>query len=558
MTIPVLDLVNFESDIAEGCEYVLTSPRSLQACAKLEIKPIQLLKVTLTDVLNENPSFSIREARERLMEENEARNDLLQKCQILRNSIISGRSVATKSVAKKPRKSESLPGLNKLNGLTGLKRIESDRILPNPPSPNRSISSPLVGINQFESKQTKLKGHLKSNSVPPSLYSSPLSRRPGSIRKLTQNDKLVNSLLRKYSDRKREIKEARQQWLKWEEEKICRQKKKVQRQKMIQEKTAKVRDEFNISIGEMVAAKEIFEDKIREEKLAKLDEKMKKAEINAKEQKAEREARIKENAQLEEAKMERQKQRLDLKEKQNLRKEKEIEINLNKKLSKAQKQRKIKQLREAEALQRRNSQSRRHFENNYLEVSAKKESENRKKEIELNQKLNQAKLNNQLLMEQRSESLRIQAERKKSQIFEVQNARDILIKQQQDRIQLEMIKNNKQEQAAIAGLEKLRQQRLEQAKEKHEYERQRAQINLEKSKIDQENEKLLLEQNINKKTKRTEQLRRDREKTILISKCRAKKEGTRRELIKKDLETFDERARKAEMFANMIVPNNNL
>ena len=47
MPIPILDLDNFESDIAEGCEYVLTSPRSLQACSKLKLKPVQLLKVKL-------------------------------------------------------------------------------------------------------------------------------------------------------------------------------------------------------------------------------------------------------------------------------------------------------------------------------------------------------------------------------------------------------------------------------------------------------------------------------------------------------------------------------
>ena len=39
---------------------------------------------------------------------------------------------------------------------------------------------------------------------------------------------------------------------------------------------------------------------------------------------------------------------------------------------------------------------------------------------------------------------------------------------------------------------------------------------------------------------------------MLISKTRAKREGIRRELIKKDLETFDERARRAEVFAHMI------
>merc|ERR1712113_1109538 len=93
MTIPVLDLVNFETDIAEGCEYVLTSPRSLQACARLNIKPIQLLKVTLSDILNENPSLSIRDAREQLMEENEHRDDLLQKCILARNSLLSGKPI---------------------------------------------------------------------------------------------------------------------------------------------------------------------------------------------------------------------------------------------------------------------------------------------------------------------------------------------------------------------------------------------------------------------------------------------------------------------------------
>ena len=43
----------------------------------------------------------------------------------------------------------------------------------------------------------------------------------------------------------------------------------------------------------MVAQKEGQEERMREEKLAKLDQKMRKAEMNAREQRAEREARIK-------------------------------------------------------------------------------------------------------------------------------------------------------------------------------------------------------------------------------------------------------------------------
>jgi len=157
-------------------------------------------------------------------------------------------------------------------------------------------------------------------------------------------------------------------------------------------------------------------------------------------------------------------------------------------------------------------------------------------------------------MEQRSEALRLASIRKKNQINEVQTAKDIQMKQQQDRIQKELIKSQKQEEAALQGLEKLRLKRIEQAKEKHEYERQRAQQNLEKSKQEFEQEQAQLEESINKKTARAELIKRERERTILLSKSRAKEAGAKRELLKKDLETFDDRARRAEIFANMIVP----
>ena len=50
------------------------------------------------------------------------------------------------------------------------------------------------------------------------------------------------------------------------------------------------------------------------------------------------------------------------------------------------------------------------------------------------------------------------------------------------------------------------------AKEKHEYERQRAQQNLEKSKQEFEQEQAQLEESINKKTARAELIKRERER----------------------------------------------
>jgi len=54
----VLDLYNFDSPTAEGSKYVLTSPRSLEACSRLHIKPVQLLPKSLSDFAEENTGKS--------------------------------------------------------------------------------------------------------------------------------------------------------------------------------------------------------------------------------------------------------------------------------------------------------------------------------------------------------------------------------------------------------------------------------------------------------------------------------------------------------------------
>ena len=50
----VLDLYNFDSHEAEGSKYVLTSPRSLEACSRLKIKPVELLQKSHGEFSQEN------------------------------------------------------------------------------------------------------------------------------------------------------------------------------------------------------------------------------------------------------------------------------------------------------------------------------------------------------------------------------------------------------------------------------------------------------------------------------------------------------------------------
>ncbi|KAI2654601.1 Coiled-coil domain-containing protein 177 [Labeo rohita] len=57
-----LDLYNFDSPTAEGSRYVLTSPRSLEACARCGVKPVELLPRPLSDFAREAPGRSMRVA----------------------------------------------------------------------------------------------------------------------------------------------------------------------------------------------------------------------------------------------------------------------------------------------------------------------------------------------------------------------------------------------------------------------------------------------------------------------------------------------------------------
>ncbi|XP_057704942.1 coiled-coil domain-containing protein 177 [Corythoichthys intestinalis] len=85
---PHLDLNNFDSADAEKSRYVLTSPRSLESCARLGIQPVELLMKSLNDLLSEQcgmPSEAVRVMYESREQE---RRKLLQMCRDERERII--------------------------------------------------------------------------------------------------------------------------------------------------------------------------------------------------------------------------------------------------------------------------------------------------------------------------------------------------------------------------------------------------------------------------------------------------------------------------------------
>lgn len=83
-----LDLNNFNSPEAKDSRYVLTSPRSLESCARLGVKPVDLLFRSLTDVIDENLESSLEEVTVLYEEYERGRRERLRLCQEERERII--------------------------------------------------------------------------------------------------------------------------------------------------------------------------------------------------------------------------------------------------------------------------------------------------------------------------------------------------------------------------------------------------------------------------------------------------------------------------------------
>ncbi|KAM6912985.1 coiled-coil domain-containing protein 177 [Xenentodon cancila] len=83
-----LDLYNFDSPAAEGSRYVLTSPRSLEACARCGVKPVELLPRPLADFIREAPGRSMRVATGLFEVYEKERHSKLRQCLEERERIV--------------------------------------------------------------------------------------------------------------------------------------------------------------------------------------------------------------------------------------------------------------------------------------------------------------------------------------------------------------------------------------------------------------------------------------------------------------------------------------
>ncbi|CAN2387498.1 Domain of unknown function (DUF4659) [Pristimantis euphronides] len=81
-----LDLINFED--GRDSRYVLTSPRSLEACARLGVRPVDLLYKSYGEVREENPEASSQEVSEMYEAHEMERLRKVRQCRELRNKLL--------------------------------------------------------------------------------------------------------------------------------------------------------------------------------------------------------------------------------------------------------------------------------------------------------------------------------------------------------------------------------------------------------------------------------------------------------------------------------------
>ncbi|XP_055932136.1 coiled-coil domain-containing protein 177-like isoform X1 [Argiope bruennichi] len=250
-----LDLYNYDTPDAQACPYVLTSPRSLEACSRVGVKPVDLLQKTLEEFSDEIESDKPLEEVVKLYDEYEQqRIILLQKCQAEREFLIwrstskrrsHSLSPCSKSKLHKQQKSKDLLGSKSTSQSFRIptRRKSHDDILSASDSQGTHHSSRLHRSRSSSVKNLHRGGRPTSWSTPASPYyqgsrnlfvriTSPvvcakLQTFPKAKMRLPPKDmKILEVILQKYEKMEEEEERKARAQRRWDKEREQREKKK--------------------------------------------------------------------------------------------------------------------------------------------------------------------------------------------------------------------------------------------------------------------------------------------------------------------------------------------
>lgn len=168
-----LDLYNFDSPAAEGSRYVLTSPRSLEACARCGVKPVELLPRPLADFAREAPGRSMRVATGLFEVYERERHAKLRQCREERERIVREEKRRILQATVNSGSSASPPSVDK-TGPSSTQPPKSGPVISSS-VPDVGASSRVTASGQISKTATAV----ISKAPAPSLSTSPKSAHPG-------------------------------------------------------------------------------------------------------------------------------------------------------------------------------------------------------------------------------------------------------------------------------------------------------------------------------------------------------------------------------------------
>ncbi|XP_008116349.2 coiled-coil domain-containing protein 177 [Anolis carolinensis] len=181
-----LDLFNFDCAEAEGSRYVLTSPRSLEACARCAVKPVELLPRPLAELVKEAPGRSLRvaaglyevyevERQRKLLQCREERERILREEKRRLFAPLLGSSATSLPASPASASRMALRGASSaslgLNGTCSPKGHQQSRPGQHPPPPRASRAKKSHSLDSLQKRREGLSAKTSSDSGASSSYS---------------------------------------------------------------------------------------------------------------------------------------------------------------------------------------------------------------------------------------------------------------------------------------------------------------------------------------------------------------------------------------------------
>ncbi|XP_072104330.1 coiled-coil domain-containing protein 185-like [Mobula birostris] len=582
--LPHLDLSNFESPrAARGSRYVLTSPRSLEACARRGLQPVQLLPRPLDEWARENPHEPLRNLQRRCREHERERRRWLRECREERERIIeeekAQRTPLPTFVKFDAQRSTSESGFPNSYVLDALHEGQSSSNVPltddKSPLPGWAVSregskqpddrQAFAQVKRKDSKDTSMVGYFQRNTNLGDLRQSPATarkldklvseiRRESNVIIPERDRKIAALMLVKHQEEQERLEKrfkAQQFWDKLKRaERLAQMKKETERQKGLIK-----------SIGRWKKEQEMRQFKIQQEitQMAELREK----DAILKESKwkmlAEKQ-NIKKREKLDQAKYEAEMRKSQQKQlwkqteaiKQDS-KEHEVQV-LQAKLSKAAQKRLLKEMSNQNRIKMENEHEKLKHMMLKNEIDNLTKTEELMVKVTLERKFLKFKENHKHLLEERKRMLKEKAIKEEHQILQAKLKAEKLEQEQKERKEvLAEISELKIEQAQKTVLKSIQNKVLQAQKSRSEKEKIHQQI---KKRVEEQEEvyRQAMKATIEKKDKRTEEILKVKEATIEESRQAARAAFQMRERVREHINSrsFDQMAMEAELWASLV------